>query len=82
MQQVEGLLVIVLLVVEGRRLDTALHALTGLALVDIVLEGTDVHKAGVRDVLVLIGGLRLLLQTTLLHLLGTNEGAAEEQTQK
>ena len=81
-QQIEGLLVIVLFVIHCRGLYTTLHALLGLTLVGIVLEGTDKVETGTGDVAFLTVGLSTLLKLAFLRFLCTDDAAAEEHTQK
>ena len=45
-QQVEGFFIEILLVIEGRRLDSTLYTLTYLPLVGIVVEGVDIQRTG------------------------------------
>ena len=64
-EQVEGLLVEVLLIVQGRSLHRTLHALMDLTFVIVVVKSMDIHRTSSRDILLRVNSLCFLFQFTL-----------------
>ena len=77
-QQVEGLLIVVLAVVELRTLRGTLRGQGHLATVGIVVEGMYEQRTCLGNVVLRVYALSLLVQLALLDILGQGRGRAEE----
>ena len=78
-QQIEGLLIEVLLVVECCGLGGTLYTLQNLSLVGIVVEGVDIGGARQGYILLYINAFCLLLQIAFLCFLGKSHRTTEKQ---